>query len=1109
MNEPISPENQDYSLNQCGQFIIADYNSQPTFSSFLPGVAGINGIPMWVFYVNRGQGVCSTGTRDKNHAIMEYLPANRAYELVGRQGFRTFIKFTGKIDSRFYEPFQDYYGDRHLKKSQRMIISPAELLIEEINLSLKLKFTVNYFTVPEDGFPGLVRTLTIENLGTDDISLEGLDGLPIIVPYGVDDFCLKNMRRTIEAFVEVTNCENKAPFFKAKVEPSDSPVFNRIEGGHFYFGFEPKGSDTKLLEPIVDPAVIFGSHYDFSTPRRFIEMATDGLVGDQRTENQLPSAMGLFRTTIAPGQVVSCSSLIGYASSQDELNQIVARTASNEYIESASSDNRRLISELTARNFICSSEPALDYYTRQNFLDNCMRGGLPITIDGHDKKSVIYLYSRKHGDLERDYNDFLLMPTMFSQGNGNFRDINQNRRSDLYFNPDVGEANIEHFYNLIQLDGFNPLVIEEVHFVLANDVSTEALLTGHVAAEYIPRIESFLSEPFTPGELARLLTDGNMALPTELVGIVLQVLGKCERLPKSDHGEGYWIDHWTYNLDLLENYLAVYPDKFRDLLLNSPRFTFYDSPYIVRSRGEKYVLHNDRAMQLNAVVLDQEKSDLIDSRTFSNNLVRIANGRGDIFKTTLLVKILCLIANKLASLDPEGKGVEMEAGKPSWYDALNGLPGLFGSSLCETLEIKRHIAFLLELFDQYRFENGTIEIFDELKELIETLSDLLRRHLSEFEYWNEANEAKEVYRQKTRPGINGSQSQVEISRIIDFLSDARTKLDGGLADAYEPESKIPYTYFRNEITDYQPVETVASKGDSKSKECSDRFPRIIPRKFKQMPLPLFLEGPVHYLRCLNDIDEARALASRIKKSPLFDEKLKMYKVNESLADEPLEIGRARVFSPGWLENESIWLHMEYKYMLELLRCGLYQEFFEDFRSVLVPFMNPERYGRSILENSSFIASSAHPDSSIHGRGFVARLSGATAEFIHILMLMCLGKQPFRLERNGELQLCLNPSLPNWLFTNKPRKTRVLINDQWQENEFPAGTFSFVFLGKTLVTYHNPGKRDTYGENGVLPRKWKLVDFNGKTQEIESDIVDGELAIDIRERKIRKIDIVLG
>jgi hypothetical protein len=96
-------------------------------------------------------------------------------------------------------------------------------------------------------------------------------------------------------------------------------------------------------------------------------------------------------------------------------------------------------------------------------------------------------------------------------------------------------------------------------------------------------------------------------------------------------------------------------------------------------------------------------------------------------------------------------------------------------------------------------------------------------------------------------------------------------------------------------------------------------------------------------------------------SNLYDRKLGMYRVNVSLEDQPHDIGRARAFSPGWLENGSIWLHMSYKYLLELLRAGLYEQFFAELPKNLVPFMDPAVYGRSPLENSSFIVSSAHTD----------------------------------------------------------------------------------------------------------------------------------------------------
>ena len=75
-----------YRLNSDGSFIIEDYSQAKTFSNFFPGVAGVYGIPMWAFYVNRGQGISSFGIESKDKAILEFLPANKAYRQTPLQG---------------------------------------------------------------------------------------------------------------------------------------------------------------------------------------------------------------------------------------------------------------------------------------------------------------------------------------------------------------------------------------------------------------------------------------------------------------------------------------------------------------------------------------------------------------------------------------------------------------------------------------------------------------------------------------------------------------------------------------------------------------------------------------------------------------------------------------------------------------------------------------------------------------------------------------------------------------------------------------------------------------------------------------------------------------
>jgi len=66
-------------------------------------------------------------------------------------------------------------------------------------------------------------------------------------------------------------------------------------------------------------------------------------------------------------------------------------------------------------------------------------------------------------------------------------------------------------------------------------------------------------------------------------------------------------------------------------------------------------------------------------------------------------------------------------------------------------------------------------------------------------------------------------------------------------------------------------------------------------------------------------------------------KLKMYKLNGSRCPTILRIGRSRIFYAGWLENESIFLHMHYKFLLELYASVLPRNFFARNKKRIVAF----------------------------------------------------------------------------------------------------------------------------------------------------------------------------
>ncbi len=1066
-----------YYLKEDGRFVIENYNLSKPFANFFPGIAGKYGIPMWVFYVNRGQAISSFGIKDKDHSILEFFPANKAWQLTSSHGFRTFIKTARGKKISFYEPFNNNPENLAFTLDNKISLSSHGLELDERNLSLGLEIKVKYFTIPNDSFAGLSRIVTIKNISKSTQKIQLLDGLPQIIPFGTANLFLKKLGRTIEAWMKVTNLERGVPFYKLDVDPTDRPEVVHINEGNFYLSFFYEKNTPRIIKPIVDPEPVFGQATDFSYPYEFRTAASYKSPKEQITESRTPCGFTFLDFELSAGQEKAIYSVIGNMRSKEALNSSISKITRPGYLAQKEEENKKLIEGLESDIKTESGSKEFDLYAGQTYLDNIMRGGYPTVFKTGNSPCVFYLYSRKHGDLERDYNKFQLQPAYFSQGNGNYRDVNQNRRCDIWFNPEIADENIKALFNLIQADGFNPLVVKGASFTIKDALSLNAILGNLTEAKHIPDIASFLAKPFTPGEIILFIEDKKIKLKVSYDQFLNTLLSHSKQHHEAEHGEGFWTDHWHYNLDLLENYLSVFPEKLKELIFEKKAFTFYDNTETVKPRAEKYILSGGLVKQLHSVASDNAKKEMLRKRTAHPHLVRSKYGAGDVYQTTLINKILCVLANKLASLDPAGCGIEMEANKPNWFDALNGLPGLFGSSVCETFELKRLVLFIKDALDKTTAQK--IPVTEEVHRFLAGLNTLINDWINsasidkDYIYWDKSASLKEEYRRNTRFGFSGNEPELAAGELAVTLNNALKKLDAAIDKAKDKNKNIYWAYFINEVTDYDIL----------------KEPFIKPKKFIQKKLPLFLEGQMHALRISGNLNEAKKLYLGTKASPIYDKKLKMYKVTAPLTSAPLEIGRCRVFSRGWLENESIWLHMEYKYLLETLKSGLYAEFYEDFKNVLIPFQKPQAYGRNILENSSFLVSSAFPDKKLHGNGFVARLSGSTAEFINIWLIMNVGQKPFFLNEKNELNLKLSPILSGWLFNRK-------------------GTYSFNFLSNIKVTYHNPKRKNTFGKNAAKITKIILQNKSEKPIEIPSDTIPAPYAGQIRSYGIEQIDAYL-
>ncbi len=1037
----------DYTFKN-HRFVIDNYLDKSAFSNFLPGVAGQMGIPLWAFYVNRGQGVCGFGLENKNRPIMEFFPANKAYQAVGQVGFRTFIK----VNQSYYEPFRP--GTKH---KHAMAIERSAFSIEETNLDLGVKLTITYFGLPNEAIGALVRRVKIENIGKNTLDIEGLDGLTELLPSGISNADFKSVSNLLVSWMDVEELNQHFAFYKLRSSTGDSSEVKTAKDGNFLVGYV----DHQLTTPIVDQDLIFGQDNLKLTAAYFNEHGLDVLRSKKQvTANKIPAGFLPFAKKLEKGEQVLLDTMIGHTYSRDFLASFIKKIDQSSYFDQKQKEAKMVIDALVDDVSTDTAYDNFDDFIKQSYLDNFLRGGYPYQIGD----AIYHLYSRRHGDLERDYNFFSLAPEFYSQGGGNFRDVLQNRRLDSFIHREIKAHNIKHFASLIQLDGYNPLTVNGLNFIIDDPSLCEALVKHHFAEAHT-QLTHFLSKPFTPGGLVNYVFREAIKTHSKTEDYLNDIIKNAQMMYESAFGEGYWSDHFTYLLDMIESFEAIYPDQMSKLLYADKDILSFESPVTVLGRTEKAVLTKDGKIRQYGSLLhfDQDKIATLNLNVHGSNWVQFR--RRD-YKTNLFTKLMILVLNKHSQLDMDGLGVEMEAEKPGWNDAMNGLPGLFGSGVSEMIELKRIVDFLI------KYVNGT-------DVSLPTEVDQLFIHLLNAQNYEDRLQAREQYRESIRFGLGGNVSYIVPEQIKQYLEQVSVQLQASLDQLYDEDPIIP-TYIVHKVKDYAMIE---DKGQPVIGNY--RMPLVKPLSYEKRYLPRFLEAPARLLKTNFDRIKLKQMVDRIRQTDIYDAKLQIYKTSEKLEHEDYEIGRIRAFTEGWLERESDFLHMIYKYLVGLLKAGLYEDYYKEIQTNLVCFMDPEVYGRSILENSSFIAPSNNPNPNIHGKGFLPRLTGSTIEVLDMWRQMMLGDKPFRLKDN---QLIFKP---------EPKLHQSFFKED--------GTVSFRFMKDIDVTIHNPNAYNTYEEGEI--NKIELV-RDGIKETIYQAYVEKNQALKIRDGFYRKIEIYI-
>ncbi|MFH2137662.1 MAG: hypothetical protein ABII88_04050 [Candidatus Omnitrophota bacterium] len=1141
--------------NKC--VVIKNFDKFPVYADTITPVGGSLGI----FSVNKGEQISSINVTTKDDPIMEFLPKDRAMEQVLNQGFGTFLKvrtlFGGEDMVLDYIPFlpeDSLQRGYEIENELIEYLGNGKKKIRERNLTLGIEVEVTYNQVPREGVPLFAREFTVRKLpGFEQaaIEYEVLEGMRKIMSPGQNKWTRDNMSHTGQYFNSVELRGNTVLTRARAIEDNvdnvrGKPVVDELN--NFYTSFSSDASVT--ISPVWDKDRVFGEG-DRRVASRFFGADFGEFQSRQQSDRlnnkdggQHFCAMNFARVRLGEGRNEhTIYSYYGQISAQEKLKSgeldpkiaaLEGKILNKEYFRQKRAEMDAIIEQwLYEDAWIHSRDKKLNAWFAQSKLENYLRGGMPAVKAEYRTKDgrivVEYENKVKHADQERDYGNFVIIDR--EEGMGNFRDVLQNRRTNMLVDPDLAETDILRFLSLVQLDGYNPMGVGAGILKYAGGKKRlPRFLLTYVKGKDVYKLADFLRNGFILRKLVEFIDKEGIKIKDK-DAFLRDLIASSEVIQQADFGEGYWQDHSVgYINDFFKNFIRLFPldkeenrKRFRELLFQT-QLTAFESTVQVKPRygaNGRYALVDGKPLQRKVLEHVEERSRRNESRQ-KEARDKVHTGydyeTGDIFYSSAFEKMLTLLM-KIADLDPHGVGVEFKAGKPGWDDSLSKLAAYFGSSARVTTDLYLLFESWEQYFDAMQF-NGTdtVAVSEEKAAYFRKLADVLDQHVDKkdfqsdtecFDFWDKSNIFQEEYNAQTRLGVSGKTDRVTVAEIKAFLNDGKKKLRAALDKAKDPQSGLTHAYFYYDMTEYEILR------DQSGKEimAAEDFPAVQAKKFVRKSLPLFLEGVVGDLQTAENPQQAREVYRKVQQTQLYNAQTGNYRLNEPLTeDDEVELvtRRKSVFPRGHLENGAF-KHQEGKFMTELLGAGLISEFYADIHRNIAPYMDELVYGRAFFQNVSY--------QDEEGRGHYARFSGYNSEVMKwFLEKLLWGETYFSVNNQGQEQFTYSPCLSGELFLAQEEEAVFMVNGEKKQIVLPRGSFAAKQFKNTLLVYHNVlsldgNFKDTFGEGAVVPQQIRIYrDLEGKDLAavfVGDTITDENIAHQLRDKKIVRIDVLLG
>jgi hypothetical protein len=719
----------------------------------------------WLFISSNGG--LTAGRKDPDHALFPYYTDDRIHDSQDQTGSLTLLRISRNGQSALWEPFsQRLEGLHRVTRKVGKSVHGNKVLFEEINHDLAMTFRYEWMNSERFGF---VRRATLINHGLEEATIDLIDGIQNVLPWGVERRFQVEYSTLVDGYKRTELLEDvHVALFRMSSIPVDKPEPSEALRVNLAWsmGLEPAQrllSTTQLRAFRLGKAI--AAEYDVRGRRGAYLLNASVALGPGEQKDWLIVAE---LNQDAAGVVALRERMRAQPGLQSEVLEDVARGTRNLLRIVASADGLQSTGDElnTCRHFSNTLFNVLrgglpdDGYrvTRSDFglflgqsnqhvaqRQALFLSGLPDCLDHRDLMKRVarqgdadlerlaneYLpltFSRRHGDPSRPWNAFSIQVKDEHGGKvlnyeGNWRDIFQNWEALGHSFPGYLESMIFKFVDCSTVDGYNPYRLLRAGF------------------------DWEVSDPHDPWSFI-----------------------------------GYWGDHQViYLLKLLEASHRFHPGRLVNLL-DRQVFTYANVPYRIKPYAD--MLANPHSTIEFDGSAHKQAMDL--AASLGSDGLTVMGPEGPI-RANLADKVLVVALSKLSNYIP-GAGIWMNTQRPEWNDANNALVG-YGVSMVTLYYLRRYLAFCRELFGEAT--SGTLEIASEISDLLRDVAGALETHVSLVDCGftdrerklalDQLGQAGTTYRTRVySEGFSGARVAVSVARLQAFCDVALRHIDGSI-----------------------------------------------------------------------------------------------------------------------------------------------------------------------------------------------------------------------------------------------------------------------------------------------------------------------------------------